>query len=186
MLSEVPSMWPKEYTPLPAPLDEDIDALDSTAGHTGNNISLAQQQPSRPTTSAASSSFFRRQGGLGGGGQGLVKGLRVQVGEEREEIMPFDQELPHALEEMLATDKGIDMALEHFRTRVRRLAGQATRGEAHLTKQQRKFDEFARTRAQLAERAERPLDLGPALWHAKLTEDLLACIRKSTLYSGFI
>jgi len=145
MLSEVPSMWPKEYTPLPAPLDEDIDALDSTAGHTGNNISLAQQQPSRPTTSAASSSFFRRQGGLGGGGQGLVKGLRVQVGEEREEIMPFDQELPHALEEMLATDKGIDMAL-----------------------------------------AERPLDLGPALWHAKLTEDLLACIRKSTLYSGFI
>ena len=172
MLSEVPSMWPKGYTPLSAPLDEDIDALDSTSGHTGNIISLAQQQPSRLTTSAASSSFFRRQGGFGEGGQGLVKGLRVLVGEEREEMAPFDRELPHVLGEMLATDKGIDMALEHFRRLVVRLEGKATRGEAHLAKQQRRFDELARTRAQLAERAERPLDLGPALWHAKLTEDL--------------
>jgi hypothetical protein len=87
-------------------------------------------------------------------------------------MAPFDRELPHVLEEMLATDKGIDMALEHFRRLVVRLEGKATRGEAHLAKQQRRFDELARTRAQLAERAQRPLDLGPALWHAKLTEDL--------------
>ena len=89
-------------------------------------------------------------------------------------MAPFNTELPYILDEMLATDKGIDMALDHFRRLVVRLEGQAARGEQRLATQTSKFQALSRTRSELQERAERPVDQGPALWHAKLSDELQA------------
>ena len=74
------------------------------------------------------------------------------------------------LQEMLETDRGIAMALEHFVQFVARLEGEARRAEMKRQRVQRQVEELSKTCSELC--AVRPLDTLPEYWHSKFSAEL--------------
>ena len=146
MLAEVPSMWPAGYRPPPA---------------SASPVWTAPSSPA-PLGKAADASFAMSvagRGGQGGTGGGNNKDL-------------FRHELPDILDEVLATDKGINMAVDHFERFVKRLELEAKRREQHLARRQRALHSLRKTEAELCERSSRPVDQAPAMWHARKSAEL--------------
>lgn len=142
MLAKVPSMWPTKYEPLPGG-ESRLSWRTETLDETGK---------------AQDTSNFVATAGRHCGGDG--------------ELELFKHDLPEILDEVLATDKGINMAIGHFEKFVKRLELEAKRREQRLVRREQTLLSLRRTSADLAEQSARRIDPAPATWHATKSAEL--------------
>ena len=134
MLAKVPSMWPAEYQHTP-PIQSP-------------HFSFSDLKPERSSSLQAGTKRAPHgsQFALDGHGQEEEEDGDAAGGQL------FNQNLPRELEEVLATDAGIHMALEHFTKFVKRVEGTAKRGEQQLARRQRQLEALRKTHDVLHER----------------------------------